>query len=63
VSVYSTPSAAVSLALKFPQLGRWIAELRVPLDGSIRMELDNGEHGHCTIWADPKLLLRLVVNV
>jgi hypothetical protein len=61
--VYSTPSAAVGLALDSPRLGAYIAELRIPLDGSIRVELNNGEHGHCTIWGDSKLLLSLVVNV
>lgn len=63
LSVFSTSWAAIALARDNPRLGDWIAELRVPLDGSIRMELDNGAHGHCTIWGDPRLLLACVVTV
>jgi hypothetical protein len=63
LSVFSTPWAAIALARENPRLGGWLAELRVPLDGSIRMELDNGAHGHCTIWGDPKLILSFVVSV
>mgnify|MGYP001003731996 CR=1 FL=1 len=63
LSVYTSPIAAVALAVDSPRLGSYIAELRVALDGTIRMELNNGEHGHCTIWGDPRLLLTLVVRV
>lgn len=27
------------------------------------MELDNGRHGHCTIWGPPALLIKLIVRV
>ena len=63
LSVYRSRADAESLAAESPQLGRFIAELRVPLDGSIRMELDNGRHGHCTIWGPPEILRKLVVRV
>jgi hypothetical protein len=45
-----------------PALGRYVATLRVPLDGSIRVERTRGE-GHHTVWAMPSELLRLVVSV
>lgn len=61
--MYRSPRDAESLATDSPYLGRFIAELRVPLDGSVRIELDNGRHGHCTIWGEPEDLLKLVVRV
>jgi hypothetical protein len=63
ISVYRSPSAAESHALESPRLGSFVAELRIPLDGSVRFELDNGPSGHCTIWGDPKLLLKFVVRI
>jgi len=63
ISVYRSRSAAETHALESPRLGAFIAELRIPLDGSIRFELDNGPNGHCTIWGAPKLLLTFVTNV
>lgn len=63
VSVYRNRRDAESLATDSPHLGRFVAELRVPLDGSIRIELDNGRHGHCTIWGAPEVLMKLVVRV
>ena len=49
--------------MKSPRLGTFVAELRIPLDGSIRFELNNGPNGHCTIWGDPLLLMTFVVRV
>lgn len=63
LSVYRSRLDAEVLGTNSPQLGAFIAELRVPLDGSIRIELDNGLHGHCTIWGAPEVLLVLVVSV
>lgn len=63
VSVYRTRDQARALARRRPYLGSFIAELHVPLDGSIRMELDNGSDGHSTIWGDPHQLLALIVSV
>lgn len=63
ISVYRTLEQARALARRRPYLGSFIAELRIPLDGSIRIELDNGRDGHCTIWGDPQLLLSLIVSV
>jgi hypothetical protein len=44
-------------------LGNYIAELHVPLDGSIRLELDNGPHGHSTIWGGLSTVRECIVSV
>jgi hypothetical protein len=51
------------LARRRPQLGTFVAELHVPVDESVRIELDNGSHGHSTIWCDPQTLLTMVASV
>jgi hypothetical protein len=33
------------------------------MDGQFRLELDNGEAGHCTIWGDPDEFVNLVASV
>lgn len=62
LSVYSTAAQARRQRRRSPVLGLFIAVLRVPLDGSIRIERTRGE-GHHTIWGDPEVLLSLVVAV
>lgn len=63
LSMNRTREQAAQLANVSPWLGEYIAELRIPTDGSIRYELDNGRNGHCTVWGDPDELLALVVSV
>ena len=63
LSVYRTREQAAAPARRTPGLGQFVAELHVPTDGRFRIELDNGEDGHCTIWGDPDELLHLVVSV
>ena len=63
LSVYRRWLDAASLGSRSPALGAFIAELRGPLNGSIRFELDNGANGHCTIWGPPEVLLDFVVSV
>ena len=62
ISVYSTAAQARRKRRTSPVLGAWIAVLRVPLDGSVRVERTRGE-GHHTIWGEPAVLLALVVEV
>ena len=62
VSVYRDREVAKALARKLPHLGRFVAALRVPLDGTITLELDNRRNGHCTLWAAPNVLTRLVIS-
>ena len=63
LSMNRTREQAAQLGTISPWLGQFIAELHVPLDGSVRYELDNGRGGHCTVWGDPDVLLKLVVAV
>jgi hypothetical protein len=63
LSVYRAREQAADLGARSPHLGRFVAEVRLPLDGSFRLELDNGKDGHCTIWGEPEALLALVVSV
>lgn len=63
LSVYREREQAVTRARRTPGLGQYVAELHVPMDGRIQLELDNGENGHCTIWGAPEALLALILSV
>jgi hypothetical protein len=63
ISVYREREQAASLLARSPRLGAFLAELHIPEDGSIRIDLDNGGDGHCTLWGEPRDLLVLVVSV
>ena len=63
LSTNRTYEQASQLVTASPWLGEYIAELRVPADGTFRYELDNGRNGHCTLWGDPDELHALVVSV
>jgi hypothetical protein len=60
--VYSTLAQARRKRRESPVLGSFIAVLRVPLDGSVRVESTFGPSHH-TIWGDPDVLLALVIAV
>jgi len=62
LSVYNTAAQARRKRRESPVLGNFIAVLRVPLDGSVRVERTRGA-GHHTLWANPDALLSLVVAV
>ena len=62
LSMYSTFNQARRKRRVSPMLGRYVAAVRVPLDGSIRIERTRGE-GHHTVWGDPDALLAMVVSV
>lgn len=61
--VCRTLEQASQLASLSPQLGTFVAELRIPARGSIRFEFDTVAHGHCTLWGDPDDLLARVISV
>ena len=63
VSVYRDREVAVALARRVAHLGQFVAALRIPLDGTITLELDNRRNGHCTLWTAPDVLARLVIAV
>ena len=50
-------------ATERPQLGRFIAELQIPVDAPIRIERTGRSHGHYTAWGDPGTLLDYVTEV
>lgn len=61
--MYRTREQAAMLAGRSPGLGRFVAELVIPLDGEFKLELDNGSDGHCTVWGAPEALRSLVTTV
>jgi hypothetical protein len=63
LSVFSTLSQARRKQRTSPGIGRFIATLRIPTDGSVRFERTLRDAGHHTIWADAALLLKWVVFV
>lgn len=63
LSVYRTPAEAAAQISRSPLLGAFVAELHIPNDGSERYELDNGPHGHRTLWGEVASLLAAVVSV
>lgn len=63
ISVFSTQRQARRKQRTSPGIGRYVAVLRVPLDGSIRFERTLRDDGHHTIWADAAELMALVVSV
>jgi hypothetical protein len=63
LSVQSTLAQARRRRRASPMLGVCIAVLRIPLDGSVRIERTLSSAGHHTIWGDPAQLLGLVVAI
>ena len=62
LSAYSTLAQARRKRRTSPILGRYIAVLRVPIDGPVTFERTFGE-GHFTVRGNPEMLLRMVVSV
>jgi hypothetical protein len=64
ISVNATASQARTRARDFPALGRWIARLDIPSDAPVvwARTLPNSR-GHHTLWGEPDVLLRCVVDV
>jgi hypothetical protein len=46
----------------YPQLGRYLAEIRLPAGEDVRIERTRGR-GHHTLWADPEALRASVIRV
>jgi hypothetical protein len=63
VSIHDTEARARSLARQRPSLGQFIAQLRIPDDGSIPYERTGTRRGHHTVWGEPAALLARVVAV
>jgi hypothetical protein len=63
LSVQSTLAQARRRRRVSPMLGRFVATIRVPTDGSVRYERTLRAEGHHTLWGDPGVLMSLVVSV
>ena len=64
ISVYDTLRQARITARTFPHLGRHIAILHVPDDGSVQFEQTlEPAKGHFTLWGAPNVLLACVAGM
>lgn len=64
VSAYLTPEGARGTARMFPQLGRFVAELRVGTQDAVQFAMwPDADDGHLTLWGEPSDLLDCVVRV
>ena len=63
ISVYDTLNRARRLAARRPELGRFIAAVRIPDDAPVVIERTGSRAGHHTIWGDPGRLLGWVVGI
>lgn len=64
ISVYRTAAQATRKGRGLPWLGNaYIAEVRIPLDGTIHVERTTASRGHFTIWGMPDTMLANVVRV
>lgn len=61
VSLWTSVEAARSRARRYPWLGRFIAVLEINAWPGVRIEKTLGR-GHVSAWAEPDLLLGLVVD-
>jgi hypothetical protein len=62
ISVYNSERRARDRALRFPNLGGYIAAIRLPPDGPFAIKQTLGR-GHYTICGDAEALLAMVVQV
>jgi len=63
LSVYKTERDTRNLASASPHLGVAIARLSIPMTLNVRVELDTGKYGHCTIWGDAGDLWNHVADI
>jgi hypothetical protein len=63
LSVFNRADLARQQARRFPRLGRFVAEMDIPDDGSIPVERTGAAEGHHTVWGTPEELLARVTWV
>lgn len=63
VSVYDRLDRARKLATRRPELGRFVAVMRIPDDGSTRVGRTGSRAGHHTLWGEPRMLLACVIGI
>ena len=62
ISVYDNEQRARVVALRYPRLGPYIAELSVE-EGGLESERTTLSAGHYTLWGDPSAILGCVKRV
>ena len=62
ISVFTRLERAREIAHKYPQLGSFIAELRIPPDAPIGHDQPSWS-GHCNLWGTPEELGKCVTSV
>ena len=62
VSHYATYAAAEWAALAIPRLGGFIVTVRIPMDGSVRVQQTGRDPDHFTIWASAESLHGWIVS-
>lgn len=62
LSVFSTPAAAGAMALKWPMIGTFIAELNLEPEHGFCLA-DTGQRGHWTLWGRPLQLLDSIADI
>lgn len=63
ISVYETEQHAREKAQQFPQLGRFLARLEIPVGLAVRIERTTRSEGHHTLWAPATVLHSCIVGV
>ncbi len=62
LSVFSTQAAARAMALRWPMIGTFIAELNLEPEHGFCLA-DTGQRGHWTLWGRPLQLLGSIVDI
>jgi hypothetical protein len=62
LSVFSTRMAAEAMALQWPRIGMFIAELGLEPGRGFCLA-DTGQAGHWTLWGRPLQLLGSIVDI
>lgn len=62
LSTFSTQEAAQAMALRWPTIGTFVAELRLEPEHGFCLA-DTGQPGHWTLWGRPLQLLGSIVDI
>ena len=62
LSVFSTRGAAAAMALKWPMIGMFVAELNLEPGNGLCLA-DTGQPGHWTLWGRPLQLLSAIADI
>lgn len=63
VSFQDSLESALTKSTESPWLGRYVAEVRIPVGAAVRIEQTGRDRSHYTVWAEPGDLLSWVVSV